>query len=91
MESKKKRGWLSKLWDFFTEIFGELIVLLVSFGIGAGILWLFGRKNLVKDMDSEWVILLGMLAAVAVTIIVLVIVALIKKRKNKSENTAERL
>ena len=80
---KNKRGFWSKLWEFLTEIFGELIVMLLAFGIGAGILWLLGRKDLVRDMNPESVVLLGMLAAVAVTIILLVIVALIKKRKNK--------
>lgn len=79
----KKRGFWSKLWDLVTEIFGELIIMLLAFGVGTGILWLLGRKDLVKDMDPESVALLGVLAAVAVTIIILAIVALIKKRKNK--------
>lgn len=95
MENEKKRGFWSKLWealgDIFGEIFGELIVLIVSFGIGAGILWLFGRVDLVKDMGPEIVALLGMVAAGVVTVIVLVIAARIKKRRNKSENSAERL
>lgn len=80
-EEKPKKGLWKKVGEGFLEIFGELIIILIAFAAGMGILTLLGQKDLVEQWDPELVSLVGILAILAVTGIVIAIVAIVKKKK----------
>ena len=82
MENEKQpKSFWSKMLDGFLEIFGELIVMLVSVAVGIGIFSLFGRQDLLKQSDPELIALIGILAIFAIVGIVIAVVAVIKKKK----------
>ena len=81
MEKEKKKSFWTKILDVFLEIFGELILMLVSVAVGIGIISLLGRQDLIKKLDPEFIALIGILAIFAIVGIVIAAVAVIKKKK----------
>ena len=63
------------------EIFGGLLVLLICFVVGFGILYLLGGNDLLCRMDFELLIVLGMLIISILMGAVFTAVYLVKKRK----------
>ena len=80
-KEKKQKSFWTKILDVFLEIFGELILMLVSVAVGIGIISLLGRQDLIKKLDPEFIALIGILAIFAIVGIVIAAVAVIKKKK----------
>jgi len=80
-EEKTKSSVWKKLGDGCLEAVLELVLALVIFGIGAGILSLLGRTDLLEQWDSDTVILIGILALFVVVGIVGPVIAILWKKK----------
>jgi len=62
------------------EAFGEIVLTLILFGIGALILWLFGLDWNAPDIDGDLIILIGIIVPLVVFGIVSALVDWIKKK-----------
>ena len=73
--------------EHLTESILEIVLIAILYGIGAGVIYLFGKLFKldldVFGMDADGVILLGVVAILVIPFIVVTLVDTIKKRMNK--------
>lgn len=81
MKRKRNAVFGKSLETAALEAMLELILALVIFGIGAGVLSLLGRTDLLEQWDSDTVILIGILALCIVVGIAGPIIAILWKKK----------
>ena len=75
MKKDKKR-----FKEVFSEAFGEIVLFLILFGIGALILWLFGLDWNAPNIDGDLIVLIGIIVPLVVFGIVSALVDWIKKK-----------
>ena len=78
-ETSKKNFW-DGLKLFFLEVFGELLAVLILFAAGAGILYLLGGTEILRNWDPELIVLVG---SVAISVLVGIVIAVVKAVKKK--------
>lgn len=92
MKRERKRGKSGR--TFFDALADELLELVIGaafFGIGALVLWLFGKGIDWNKTDLEGIVLIGILAvAVVVAIVVLFVKIFKKKKRNKDEKNSDK-
>ena len=83
MENKSKKSFVKKLGEVILEFLGELIVAVIFFAIGVGIMALLGNSDTLETMDSDLLTLLGALAVLAAFGILFAVIAIIRKIKRR--------
>ena len=83
MENKSKKSFVKKLGEVILEFLGELIVAVIFFAIGVGIMALLGNSDALETMDSDLLTLLGALAVLAAFGILFAVIAIIRKIKRR--------
>ena len=80
---EKKTPFWKKAGAVLGEILGELVITIVFFLIGAGVLFLLGSKEAIMDMDPDLTILLGALAVLALFGVIFTVASAIRKKKKR--------
>ena len=70
-----------KISDGIFDGIVELILCLIIFGIGWGVLKLFGFRKMLAEVDFDFVTLIGIAVITVVVIVVTVFIHLIRKKK----------
>ena len=82
MENKQK-SFLRKLGAAILEFLGELIIAVVFFAIGAGIMALLGNPDAIPTADSELLVFLGALVVLCAFGVLFAVIAIIRKNKRR--------
>lgn len=85
-QNRKKTPFWEKVGAVFLEVMGELLVALIFFIIGVGVMVLLEYWDAPETIDSEMLILLGMVLVLALLLIPYSIIIAIRERKKKTES-----
>ena len=77
--SGKSKGFLKGLFDFFADIFGEVLFYAIPFLVGLAVLLIIGIEP--GDLDPEFIALIGLVIAGLVAFIIHLLVKALKKKK----------
>ena len=83
MENTPKKSWKRKFLDAVLEILGELVIAVIFCAIGAGIMILLGKAEMLETVDSKLLVLLGALAVLAVFGVLFTVIAIVRKIKRR--------
>ena len=83
MENTPKKSWKRKFLDAVLEILGELVIAVIFCAIGASIMILLGKAEMLETVDSELLVLLGALAVLAVFGVLFTVIAIVRKIKRR--------
>ena len=83
MENTPKKSWKRKFLDALLEILGELVIAVIFCAIGAGIMILLGKAEMLETVDSELLVLLGALAVLAGFGVLFTVIAIVRKIKRR--------
>ena len=83
--NKKTNSFWRRTTNFLLEVVIELAAVAIFLLIGAGILALFGAWDALKTLDTELMVFIGALVALAIFGIVIAIIAI--NRRNKEKNS----
>ena len=85
-QNEKKIPFCKKVGAVILEVLGELLVGGICFVIGAGVMALLGNWDAPETIDSELLILLGMVIVLALVLIPCSIIVAVRKKKKKTES-----
>ena len=86
---EKKESPSKKIGYFLLELFGELAIMIVFMLAGAGVCWLFGKQNVIDDIDPDTLCLIGIIVILVGCYVISSIVRLIRKKRKPRDITEQ--